>query len=74
MPDFYYANLHTLDTIKPRLFWLTLTTYAYKAIQALDRKMAENFSTVISVSLADVPASLLLFYTLFYRGPTLTAK
>lgn len=42
MPDFYYANLHTLDTIKPRLFWLTLTTYAYKAIQALDRKMAEK--------------------------------
>ena len=31
-----------LDTIKPRLFWLTLTTYVYKAIQTLGRKMAES--------------------------------
>lgn len=33
-----------LDTIKARLFWLTLTTYVYKAIQTLGRKMAENDS------------------------------
>ena len=31
-----------VDTIKPRLFWLTLTTYVYKAIQTLGRKMAES--------------------------------
>ena len=31
-----------VDTIKPRLFWLTLTTYVYKAILTLGRKMAES--------------------------------
>ena len=31
-----------VDTIKPRLFWLTLTTYVSKAIQTLGRKMAES--------------------------------
>ena len=29
-----------LDTIKSQLLWLTLTTYVYKAIQTLGRKMA----------------------------------
>ena len=31
-----------LDTIKSQLLWLTLTTYVYKAIQTLGRKMAES--------------------------------
>ena len=31
-----------VDTIKPRLFGLTLTTYVSKAIQTLGRKMAES--------------------------------
>ena len=31
-----------LDTIKPPLFWSTLTTYVYKAILTLGRKMAES--------------------------------
>ena len=35
-----------LDTIKSQLLWLTLTTYVYKAIQTLGRKMAESFSAV----------------------------
>lgn len=26
----------------PQLFWLTLTTYVYKAIQTLGRKMTES--------------------------------
>ena len=37
-----------LDTIKSQLLWLTLTTYVYKAIQTLGRKMAEKLSAVFS--------------------------
>lgn len=50
-----------VDTIKPRLFWLTLTTYVYKTIQTLGRKMAESSDLAKNPSPLKSPAKCGVF-------------